>query len=76
MNFTCMRIQLLALRRRGGASSPALVGQNIRSGDVALDAAGIVLGDPDLDQVMPDAVAVRDGPLAGRVKLKGHSPSW
>jgi hypothetical protein len=25
---------------------------------------------------MPDAVAVRDGPLAGRVKLKGHSPSW
>jgi hypothetical protein len=58
MNFTCTRIQLLALRRRGvdwvariaalERLFGSLVGQNIRSGDLALDAGGIVLGDPVL----------------------------
>jgi hypothetical protein len=37
------------------------LGQHIRGGGVAVEPAGIILGDPDLDQVTADAVALGEG---------------
>ena len=48
-----------------------IVGQHIRGGGVAVEPARILLGDPDLDQVTADAVALGEG--VGRLSAQN---SW
>src|SRR6266516_7140185 len=51
----------LPTRRSSAADARLIVGQHIRGSGVAVEPAGIVLGDTDLDQVTADAVALGEG---------------